>query len=253
LAVKDQEALLKLSSQLKERNVDHVLFYEPDVDQHTSIGFFQTEKTVNITRYLPLANKLYGKIDKHVVTREHAIHMMKTTKQFDTQTVWEHGQSVKEITLELINDLKNKTDRYSIIPECFKEHSEKILDNLYSNQIIEEYCVFHDISKPFCISIDEMGKRHFFDHANKSYEIYRQISDNQIVANLIKDDMLIHTIKDNDLENFLKKPVKQITTHLVVGLAELISNSKFFGGMESDSFKIKYKQLLKRSKKILSI
>jgi hypothetical protein len=62
--------------------------------------------------------------------------------------------------------------------------------------------------------------------------------------------MIIHTLKDVGVENFSKN--KNCTTHLVVGLAEIYANSKMFGGFESESFKIKFKQLERRGKAILS-
>jgi hypothetical protein len=57
-------------------------------------------------------------------------------------------------------------------------------------------------------------------------------------------------LKDADVETFMQKPIKDICTHLIVGLAELLSNAQMFGGYESTSFKIKLKSLTQRTKKI---
>ena len=43
----------------------------------------------------------------------------------------------------------------------------------------------HDCGKPYCITIDEAGRRHFPDHANVSANTFAQISDNKIVKDLI--------------------------------------------------------------------
>lgn len=51
--------------------------------------------------------------------------------------------------------------------------------------------------------------------------------------------MAIHRVRANTFEEFLKTP--NLITHIVVGLAELNSNTKMFGGTGSDSFKIKFK------------
>jgi len=60
--------------------------------------------------------------------------------------------------------------------------------------------------------------------------------------------MLIHTIKANDLDEFVQHP--EAITLLISGLAETHSNAKMFGGIDSTSFKIKWNQINKRGKAI---
>ena len=64
--------------------------------------------------------------------------------------------------------------------------------------------------------------------------------------------MEIHTIKDKDVKEFIRDPRTAVTL-LLVGLAEVHSNAQMFGGIESDSFKIKYKQIAKRGKAICEL
>jgi hypothetical protein len=37
----------------------------------------------------------------------------------------------------------------------------------------------HDCGKPYCITIDEDGRRHFPDHANVSRDTFSKISNNK--------------------------------------------------------------------------
>jgi hypothetical protein len=61
----------------------------------------------------------------------------------------------------------------------------------------------HDCG-PYCITIDEDGRRHFPDHANVSRDTFSKISNNKIVADLISKDMVFHTIKSDEVEEFFK-------------------------------------------------
>lgn len=42
-------------------------------------------------------------------------------------------------------------------------------------------------------------------------------------------------------------------TNLIAGLSEIHANASMFGGIDSTSFKIKWKQISKRGKKILAL
>ena len=66
--------------------------------------------------------------------------------------------------------------------------------------------------------------------------------------------MVLHTIKSDEVEDFIKNnSIKTVITLLVTALCELHSNASMFGGTESTSFKIKFKQLDKRGKQILKL
>jgi hypothetical protein len=43
-----------------------------------------------------------------------------------------------------------------------------------------------------------------FDHANVSRDTFSKISNNKIVADLISKDMVFHTIKSDEVEEFFK-------------------------------------------------
>ena len=47
-----------------------------------------------------------------------------------------------------------------------------------------------------------MGRNHFPDHANISYQVFNKVFDNQVAAHLILHDMDIHLLKSKDVEEF---------------------------------------------------
>jgi hypothetical protein len=64
-------------------------------------------------------------------------------------------------------------------------------------------------------------------------------------------DMDIHLLKDVDVLEFSKRP--EAMTLLLTGLSEIHSNCAMFGGIESTSFKIKWKHINKRGNAILKM
>lgn len=252
LAVKDQNELEQLCKTLTNKQVKYVKFFEPDVEQYTAIAIEPSEMSRKVTSFIPMANKKNGDLDKHVITKEKVIRAMSTTFQFEKQSVLQHGESVylyyQKLTNFLDCEIKDADFR---IPDVYYEYWKEIKDNLYDSETMKEYMVMHDIGKPYCRTIDDAGKQHFNDHAQKSYEVYMKVYGNQKVGDLILSDMDIHLLKDEGIPKFMERPIQQICTELMVGLSELLSNSQMFGGCNTDSFKGKFKNLEKRSKKIL--
>jgi hypothetical protein len=60
----------------------------------------------------------------------------------------------------------------------------------------------HDCGKPYCITIDEDGRRHFPDHANVSRDTFSKISNNKIVADLISKTWCFIQSNQMKLKNF---------------------------------------------------
>jgi len=174
---------------------------------------------------------------------------MQNCRQTDTQSVYQHGLSVRDHIFELISFLKTgQINEGWRLPDWMQQYQKQLLNSLLPEDIIEEYTIFHDCGKPYCITIDEQGKRHFPNHTEVSAKTWQSISSNQTVINLILWDMKIHTMKAVDIEEFIKHP--EAITLLLAGLAEVHSNAKMFGGIESESFKIKWNQINKRGKAI---
>jgi hypothetical protein len=174
---------------------------------------------------------------------------MQKCPQTETQSVYEHGVSVRDHLFQLIRFLETgEIAGEWKLPSWVYRYRQELLKSLCSKEIIEEYTVFHDCSKPYCLSIDEHGKRHFPNHAELSYKKWLEVGGSEEAAMLMRMDMDIHSLKDKDVDDFCQRP--QAITLLLVGLAEINSNSAMFGGIESVSFKIKYKQIDKRGNAI---
>lgn len=167
--------------------------------------------------------------------------------QTDTQNVLQHGLSVFSFTQRLISG--NWAGMK--IPEWFSENFEKIKENLLDFETIRLYNVYHDCGKPFCLTYDEKG-RHFPNHAEVSYETFKKYFNNDSAANLIKDDMVLHTATAEEIKS-LNWSKNHYCTLLITALAELHSNAEMFGGIESTSFKIKFKKLNQRGKMLMGL
>lgn len=153
-------------------------------------------------------------------------------------------------------------------PDWFFEYEEGLAWNRHGSSISYLYTNFHDCGKPYCKIYDADGKYHFIDHANISYNVWTHLNEIspiqpeyhrkdklQIIGQLIKRDMEIHTIKAEDISKFCNYAKEHIdiynsVTLLLVGLAEVSANANLFGGMESESFKTKWKQIDRRGRAI---
>jgi hypothetical protein len=78
-----------------------------------------------------------------------------------------------------------------------------------------------------------------------SASIFRELyPEQEDVARLIEMDMDIHTLSAEAIPEFCKHP--ESIALLLTGLAAIHSNAALFGGIQSDSFKAKWKQIDKR-------
>lgn len=176
---------------------------------------------------------------------------LKECKQTETQNVLEHGISVKNYLFDLISHLEFGSPlKYEWkLPDWILDNKDLIINSLPSKKTLKLYTILHDIGKPFCLTIDVEGKRHFPDHAEASYNTFINHFEDNAAADLIRRDMDIHLLKSEGVEDFCKNP--NAIASLITGLAEIHSNAKMFGGIESTSFKIKWKCISKRGKQII--
>jgi len=124
-----------------------------------------------------------------------------------------------------------------------------IWENQADLETINNYQIYHDCGKPRCLEIDDEGRRHFPNHAEVSANTWKELGGTDREVNLMRDDMCIHLLKDAGVSEFAKK--EDWATLLITGLCEVHSNASMFGGVDSTSFKIKWKQINKRGKAIL--
>lgn len=172
---------------------------------------------------------------------------MKNTRQ-GSQSVWEHGESVRDHLFDLINHLRHGTSLVYDwrIPDWVSTH---LLEKLLPDEDLKLYTLFHDCGKPNCLELDEQGRSHFPNHADVSAKVFSEIFSNSRVENLIKSDMIVHTMSAADVPEFAKRD--EAVSLLLTALAEIHANAEMFGGIESTSFKIKWKHIDKRGRAIL--
>lgn len=185
---------------------------------------------------------------------------MKSCYQFKEQSVLEHGKSVFRYYEDLLKVLSGGDPAYQWkLPDWLLQNKEWIKENQHGLNIMKWYLILHDCGKPRCRTVDEEGKQHFPNHAQESFKLWHKHSSyharDQIIGELIRNDMFLHTCSAEDLESFAASTANPElgASLLCSAFAELHSNAAMFGGLESGSFKMKYKQLDRRGKKLLSL
>jgi len=176
---------------------------------------------------------------------------MKNCEQAPGFSIYQHGLDVANRYRDLYRHLLGEKPVYEwTIPKTSLEQLRSLLPHALDPREARTYHVLHDCGKPFCITIDEQGRRHFPGHADRSYEIFKQLyPDDARSAELIRLDMACHTARGDELANLAKNELAP--TLCLTAWAELYSNAEqLFGGFESTSFKIKHKTLCKAVKKI---
>lgn len=169
------------------------------------------------------------------------------------QTILQHGIGVWFKFKQLIAHLESNSDsnyRHPM-PAWITEYKSALLPIIKNNIAdIQTYLIYHDCGKPFSLTIDENGKRHFPNHAQISKVTFLKYSNNHFIADLIGYDMLCHSTKAKDYMSLVSIPNIEIL--LCASLAELHSNATMFGGFDCDSFKIKFKNLSKLGERIFA-
>lgn len=174
---------------------------------------------------------------------------MSACQQTDTQTIWEHGLLTWNKLDAIIQYLDETTPLEGWhIPDWLIKYKADIKSKLLPNDILRDYALYHDCGKPFCITHDEQGKRHFPNHSAKSKKIWLEYGGSAEIGELIGMDMDIHLLKSEGIAEFSARP--QAISLLCAGLAEIHGNSDLFGGIESTSFKIKWKHINKTGNRL---
>jgi len=174
---------------------------------------------------------------------------MRSCQQTPTQNVLQHGIAVARHFKDLQNHYYNKSLlKYNWrLPDWV--YDPRLWRDIFDYQTIIRYQIYHDCGKPYCLQIDKEGKQHFPNHATISANIWLELKQPELEADLMRMDMDIHTIRSKDVDEFIKR--EEAPTLLVTGLCELHANAALFGGLESTSFKIKWKRINQYGKKIV--
>lgn len=258
LQAKDAEALSALQQKAKKQGLNVQEFREPDLgDEITTLLLLPHKDNRKLLSNLPLSGKATN-VDmraKEQQIRQLSFDMM-ACDQTKGQNVLQHGRSVREHYFALVDHLEglhdlNKTDNWKL-PTWADTYKEQILSSLPSRYIMDRYLTLHDCGKPAVREVDEDGRVHFPNHAESSGKIYRETfgeQANDTVAYLIEHDMEVHMLKAADIPEFVSH--ETAVAQLLAALSEVTSNAAMFGGVESTSFKIKYKQIDQRGKAIM--
>lgn len=182
---------------------------------------------------------------------------MLSCEQTQSQNVFQHGLSVLDHFNQLTS-LNSTLESDWRIPSWYWQHRKFIIKNIHDKEIAEHYLLYHDCGKPYCLIQDELGN-HFPNHAEISKQTFIQIRDlllaphqKNMTADLIGWDMVLHTASAQEIDDYLKIwTLEDCMTLLIAALAEVHSNSRMFGGIESNSFKSKWKRINRRGKQIL--
>lgn len=180
---------------------------------------------------------------------EGLIETMRGCEQTAGMTILRHGEMVRDHYADLIGHIRDGKPLAGEwrLPDWIGD--PLLLEGLPSDEVMAEYHLFHDVGKPSCRVVDEDGRQHFPDHARVSARVWRDAGGSEEVARLIEQDMDIHLLKGEGVEEFSLRP--EARALLLTGLAEVTANASMFGGIQSTSFKIKFKHLEKRGRAIL--
>jgi hypothetical protein len=177
---------------------------------------------------------------------------MKSCEQTTGLSVLQHGYDVNMFYTDIYNHVVFGDDLKLVwkLPDWLDDFKNCLSKTLIDKTLTDEYQIFHDCGKPYVVTVDDEGKRHFPNHSEMSYQVWLNAGGNHVVAELIRKDMDVHLLKDEGVEEFCKS--QHATTLLLTGFAEIHANSQMFGGIDSTSFKIKWKHLNRRGKAIVS-
>lgn len=188
------------------------------------------------------------------ITKQAPVHAlrraMRSTEQTTGMSVLEHGLEVARYFEDLRSHVINGTQlKYEWkLPDWV--YDKGLWSRLLPLSTVRRYQIYHDVGKPFCRTVDEQGRVHFPNHAEVSAKVWLESTGEADVANLMAKDMDIHLLKGNGVEAFSACP--EAATLLLTGLAEITANASMFGGVDSTSFKIKFKNLNRRGKAIVN-
>lgn len=267
LAAPHEAALIALWEKARARGITVVPFREPDLgDELTALAFAPGKATRRVCSNLPLAGRDTSG-QQAALARESSLrvlsHQMRETDQVPgVQNVLAHGASVREHYLALLDHLSGRVDLVDEpnwrLPSWVSQYATELLAAQPPRWVMERYLTMHDCGKPSALVVDPDGRRHFPDHAAVSTRVYLEqvtgggqlapTQDELAIAALIGSDMDAHLLKADGIPAFVATGLAP--GQLLAALAEVTSNAAMFGGVDSTSFKIKWKHLDKRGRAV---
>lgn len=168
-------------------------------------------------------------------------------------TIFQHGEMVAKYFEDIYFHISKGTplELDWNLPVNLIDWYKVRISSLEEFGILHTYAVYHDCGKPYCLTIDEQGKRHFPNHAQVSYDTWIQATGDEQIGWYILHDMDMHVLRGDCLDQLLKD--SRSLDLLLMAYSEIHANASMFGGIESTSFKIKKKKLDKAFKKACEI
>lgn len=181
--------------------------------------------------------------------RQALIEDMRSCEQSPGLSVLQHGVMVRDHYRDLMDHLRFGSPLRGEwrLPEWIRD--PRLLDDLPSDQTMADYHLFHDCGKKAALVVDEDGRRRFPDHAAVSRRVWLEAGGDRMVGDLIGMDMDVHLLKDEGVPEFSLRP--EAGALILTALSEIHANASMFGGIESTSFKMKWKQVDKRGRAVL--
>lgn len=176
-------------------------------------------------------------------------------EQSEGFTVYQHGQAVAENMRVLRHHLDrtyNLPERCWRLPRCFEKYGPRILANLHTEEISHLYGLYHDCGKFYCATTDPTtGQIRFPNHADVSRIVWESVGGDPVVGRLISWDMALHVATSQEIEQLLHEwTIEDSMTLIVAACSEIHANAMMFGGLDSVSFKMKFKHLERRSNQV---
>jgi hypothetical protein len=158
----------------------------------------------------------------------------------------QHGQAVHDHYRQLMAQLAAHAAPFPVLAEVYARFPWPPVADL------ERYHRYHDCGKHLVLTVDAEGKRRFPGHAEASAAQFALLfpEDTQTL-HLIRRDMDFHTLRGDELDALCQDPLAPVL--YLTAWAEVYANATLFGGLQSDSFKIKAKRLIQAGKKLLSV
>ncbi|KVP75482.1 hypothetical protein WJ96_07175 [Burkholderia ubonensis] len=176
---------------------------------------------------------------------------MRACMQFRTQNVLEHGEAVLAKYQTLMAHARDGR-----LPDGWRqpkwwtpETAQRLAQAQPPEAIMTNYLRYHDCGKPICRIQDEAGRQHFPNHAAVSAQLWAQIGGHPDEVWLMANDMLLHTGSAEECEAIRGRHLAPAL--MFAALSEIHANAEMFGGIETDSFKSKAKQLERRTTQLL--
>lgn len=179
-----------------------------EIEEKTSKALAQSRSLLkNISKeriFAEFSKLICGKNAKNIIT-----YQLNTIKIFLPK--FEHLQNF---------DQHNPHHCYDVLI-----HTGVVLDNIPPILHLRLAALFHDIAKPECFSLDEVGIGHFYSHASRSAEIAKEILTDLRCDNITKEKVIklvkVHDTPIEVNESFIKKRLSRLGSEMFFDLIKL--------------------------------